>query len=242
MTDSAQPDANFWRLHLALPLLLFVLMLGVIKAAQVDFAVADALFDASAGVFPARDSYLFQRLLHDLGNRLIFSITVGAVALFLLGFVIARFRPWRRAAIYVALCIGISAAVAAMGKQLTNMDCPWSLTRYSGDQPYVSLFSDRPDYLPRAACFPGAHSIGAFALFAFYFVWHRQHPRRAAAALVTTTFLGLVYAGTQWVRGAHFVSHDLWSAMLAWLVCLGCYILFERFWPENQSPADCGSA
>ncbi len=87
-----------------------------------------------------------------------------------------------------------------------------------------------------------AIATGAFALFAFYFVWRRQHPRCAAAALVTATFLGLVYAGTQWVRGAHFVSHDLWSVMVAWLVCLGCYILFERFWPEDQSPADCGSA
>ena len=233
MPDKPFLDAGFWRLHLALPLVLFVLLLGVVEFAGVDFLLANMLFDAGAGAFPARDSYLFKHVFHDLGNRLILCIALGAFAVFLLGFFVHRLRSLRRAAIYVAICIGLAAALAAVAKQTTNMDCPWSLERYGGERPYVSLLSDRPDVLPRGACFPGAHSVGAFALFAFYFVWHRSNPRRAGAALSGATLLGIMYAGTQWARGAHFVSHDIWSALLAWLVCLACYLLFStRLWPE----------
>jgi len=127
----------------------------------------------------------------------------------------------------------------AIGKQLTNMDCPWAVTRFGGDRPYVSLFSDRPGNLPRGGCFPGAHSSGAFALFAFYFVWRRKNPRRARVALACAAALGTVYAATQWVRGAHFVSHDIWAAMLAWLVCLGCYLMFDRkMWPQENDAGE----
>jgi len=238
---------RFWALHALLPVVLFVVTLIGVKLGHVDFKVADAWFSASAGKFPARDAHLTKVIFHDGGNRLIFFIAMGCTALSLLGRVTRRLRPYSRAAIYVALCIGITAGLAAIGKQLTNMDCPWSVTRYGGDRPYVSLFSDRPENLPRGGCFPGAHSSGAFALFALYFVWRRKNPRHARAALAFAAALGTLYAATQWARGAHFVSHDVWAALLAWLVCLGCYVMFgKRLWPgdsdsgEIQSPAAMG--
>lgn len=227
-------DAAFWRTHLWLPLLVFCLALAGVSALGFDFRVADAWYSASAGKFPARDAHLTKIVLHDGGNRLIHFIAIGSLAVSLLGLVVRRLRPYSRAAVYVALCIGITAGLAAIGKQLTNMDCPWAVTRFGGDRPYVSLFSNRPENLPRGGCFPGAHSAGAFALFAFYFVWRRRNPRRARAALVCAAALGTMYAVTQWARGAHFVSHDVWAAFLAWFVCLGNYLLFkQRLWPDE---------
>ncbi len=238
---------RFWRLHFLLPVALFVVALIAVKLGGVDFKVAEAWFSLSTGKFPARDAHLTKVIFHDGGNLLIHVVAIGAAAVSLSGLVVRRLRPCSRAAIYVALCIGVTAGFAAIGKQLTNMDCPWSVTRFGGDRPYVSLFSDRPDDLPRGGCFPGAHSSGAFALFAFYFVWRRKNPRRARAALACAAALGTVYAATQWARGAHFVSHDIWAAMLAWLVCLCCYAMFgRRLWPgendagESHSPAAMG--
>lgn len=222
------PVKPFWRTHLVLVLVLFVLALAAIKVLHLDFRVAGAFFDPEAGVFPARDVHWAKAVLHDGGNRLISVVAVGAFAVFLSGLVTTRTRHLRRAALYLALCVAVTAGVAAIGKQLTNMDCPWSLERYGGDRPYVGLFSVRPESLPRAACFPGAHSAGAFALFAFYFIWRESRPRRARMALLGAVILGTAYAATQWARGAHFVSHDLWSALLAWLVCLGIYVAFGR--------------
>jgi membrane-associated PAP2 superfamily phosphatase len=243
----AEGRSRFWVLHALLPVGLFLVTIIAVKLGGIDFKVANAWFNLSAGKFPARDAYLAKIVFHDGGNRLIFFMAMGSLAVSLLGLVKQRLRPCSRAAIYVALCIGLTAGLAAIGKQLTNMDCPWSVTRFGGDRPYVSLFSDRPETLPRGGCFPGAHSAGAFALFAFYFVWRRRNPRRARAALVCAAALGTLYAVTQWARGAHFVSHDVWAALLAWLVCLVGYVMFgKRLWPgendrgENQSPAAMG--
>jgi len=229
-------DVAFWRTHLWLPLLLFVAAIAAIMMLGLDFRVADAWFDAATGVFPARDAWIPRVILHDGGNRLIRAIAFIAFGIFLLGYGVSRLRPLQRPSLYLALCIALTAGSVAIGKQVTNMDCPWSLDRYSGDRPYVSLFHDRPAALPRGHCFPGAHSSGAFALFAFYFIWRRNRPQRARIALVCAGVLGTIYAATQWARGAHFLSHDIWAALLAWLVCLGNYLLFNRrLWPDERT-------
>ena len=227
-------ETDFWRRHLWLPVLLFFAALITVKVLGLDFRVEDALFNAHAGKFTARDAHFTKVILHDGGNRLIYATALISFGVFLLGFGVARLRHLRRASLYLALCIAVTAGLAAVGKQTTNMDCPWSLDRYGGDRPYVSLYSARPAALPRGACFPGAHSSGAFALFAFYFMWRGNRPRWARAALLGAATLGTIYAATQWARGAHFVSHDVWSVLMAWLVCLGGYLAFgRRLWPGS---------
>lgn len=231
----APADAGFWRTHLWLPLALFIAALAFDAMLGLDFRVADTWFDPHAGVFPGRDAHFFKAILHDGGNRLIHAFAAIGFVVFLLGFGVKRLRNLQRSSLYLVLCIALTAGLAAIGKQVTNMDCPWSLERYGGDRPYVSLFHARPASLPRGACFPGAHSAGAFALFAFYFIWRRTRPRRAGVAMVCAGVLGAGYAVTQWARGAHFVSHDIWAAWLAWLVCLGNYVLFQRrLWPDER--------
>jgi membrane-associated PAP2 superfamily phosphatase len=108
-------------------------------------------------------------------------------------------------------------------KSVTNVDCPWDLERYGGSRPYVSLFGDRPDELPRARCFPGAHSSSGFALMCFYFLFRDSRRRAAQVALAGGLLAGAVFAFGQQARGAHFLSHDLTSAVLVWYVLLALY-------------------
>lgn len=37
---------------------------------------------------------------------------------------------------------------------------------------------------------------------------------------------GLIFGISQQLRGAHFLSHDLWSLTICWLVALGFFYLF----------------
>jgi hypothetical protein len=46
----------------------------------------------------------------------------------------------------------------------------------------------------------------------------------ARGALLAALALGLTFGFGQWARGAHFVSHDLWSAAICWFVSLGLYL------------------
>jgi membrane-associated PAP2 superfamily phosphatase len=119
-------------------------------------------------------------------------------------------------------------------KEVTNIDCPWDLTGFGGTHPYVHLFADRPDDLPHAACFPGAHSSSGFALMAFYFALRERRRSAALSALTIAIAVSAVFSFGQEARGAHFVSHDLWSAFVVWFVQLALYAWAFRgeLWPR----------
>jgi membrane-associated PAP2 superfamily phosphatase len=62
--------------------------------------------------------------------------------------------------------------------------------------------------------------VVGFALFGLYFALRRGRPAAARAALVAAWVIGLAAGAVQIARGAHFASHVLWSAWVAWAVTL----------------------
>lgn len=164
------------------------------------------------------------RLIHNDGRWVVRGIAALALAAWGLTFFVPSIRPWRRSAGFIVLAMAASTLLVGALKLVTNVDCPWDLSEYGGAHPYVALFADRPDYLPRAQCFPGAHSSSGFALVCFYFVLRDRRPRLAWVALAVACLAGLTFAVAQEARGAHFLSHDLTSAMLVWVLQLFLYV------------------
>ena len=105
---------------------------------------------------------------------------------------------------------------------ITNVDCPWDLQSFGGRFSYVHLFAARPAGLRQAYCFRAAHASSGYALMALYFVAYERSRKLACSAWASAS----VYFGVaQQARGAHFASHDLWSAFLgmdhsAYAVCV----------------------
>ena len=168
------------------------------------------------------------RLVHDGGRWCVRGIAAGALAGWILSFLWPRARVWRQTARFVFVALLLSTGVVGLLKVVTNVDCPWDLTEFGGDRPYVTLFGDRPDGLPRAECFPGAHSSSGFALVCFFFAWRDRSRRKALWALAGACAVGLLFSFAQEARGAHFLSHDLASAALVWAIQLGLYALMYR--------------
>jgi membrane-associated PAP2 superfamily phosphatase len=83
--------------------------------------------------------------------------------------------------------------------------------------------------LPHARCFPSAHASSGYSLLALYFLWLERSRRRARLGLLAGIGMGLLFGIAQQARGAHFLSHDVWSAMMVWLTCLTLYVYgFKR--------------
>jgi len=164
------------------------------------------------------------RLIHDDGRWVIRGIAALALVAWIGSFFVAAIRHWRRQAGFIVLAMALSVLVVGGLKLVTNVDCPWDLYEFGGTHPYVALFADRPDYLPRAQCFPGAHSSSGFALVCFYFVLRNRSPRLAWVALFAACLAGVVFSVAQEARGAHFLSHDLTSAALVWAIQLYLYV------------------
>jgi len=226
VTAGRRLDA-FWRTHAFWPLGLLGLALVLIEAFGLDEPIAHALWfnvaaqqwlGAGAGDWWAR------QLIHTGGAWLVRVIAAAALLAWLVSFVLPAARPWRRSAGFVVLAMAASVLVVGALKTVTNVDCPWDIAGFGGTHPYVVLFADRPDYLPRARCFPGAHASSGFALVAFYFVLRHRWRRLARLALWAACTVGVVFSIGQEARGAHFISHDLTSAALVWVIQLRLYV------------------
>jgi membrane-associated PAP2 superfamily phosphatase len=214
---------QFWTRGLAAPLVVFAAANLWLYRSGADIAFAYwAFFDPVRGHWLGAEAWLSNEALHSGGRWLIRGIVFAAAMLWMSTL---RGAPteWRRPAAYFVLTVVLTVGITGLLKILTHVDCPWDLTLFGGRFPYVPLFGDRPDDLPAGGCFPAAHASSGYALMALYFVFRERDLRLARAGVGAGLLVGLVFGVAQQSRGAHFVSHDLWSAMLAWFIALTLY-------------------
>jgi membrane-associated PAP2 superfamily phosphatase len=95
--------------------------------------------------------------------------------------------------------------------------CPWDLPQYG------AASVGGPGH-----CSPAAHPLVGFALFGLYFALRQERPAAARAALAAAWIIGLGAGAIQVARGAHFASHVLWTAWVAWAVTLAAARLATR--------------
>ncbi len=222
--------------HGLLPAIAFLAVATLFAFTDLDLTIARAwAYDVASGGFPARGAWWAKELIHRWGKYGVWAVALASIGIWVGSFRSTRWREQRRAALFVVLGIGAGTLCVAILKNVTNVDCPWDLIGFGGTQPYVHLFADRPDSLPHAACFPGAHSSSGFALMALYFALRERYRRPAGCSLVLAILVGAVFSFGQEARGAHFLSHDLWSAFIVWFVELALYlsVFRARLWRES---------
>jgi membrane-associated PAP2 superfamily phosphatase len=111
-------------------------------------------------------------------------------------------------------------------KRNSLTSCPWSLQEFGGAAQYVSHWILGVGDGDSGHCFPAGHSSGALCFLAVpvYMLWHDK--RWAYALLAAVLLAGGVWGGTQLIRGAHYVSHTLWTAT----ICLSVALLLRAVW------------
>jgi membrane-associated PAP2 superfamily phosphatase len=227
MDRAFSPDARraqIWLQHAWIPVLLFTGVAGLFAAARLDVAIARALFfDASGPGWIGAHSWFVNEFVHTGGRWLVRGIALLALATCIASFWIEPLRDLRRPAAYFTSAIVLTVAVVGLLKVVTNVDCPWDLDAFGGRFPFVALFSSRPDELPRGRCFPAAHASSGYAFMALYFLAHERSRTLARIGLALGLLLGVIFGVAQQSRGAHFASHDLWSAFLGWMIPLTLY-------------------
>ena len=209
---------------------IFIIGAILFQVVDIDLAAEDWFYQD--GHFIGRGSFWADKLIHKKGGQFIVGIALAALALLAASLKIPRLVPWRRAAVYLLCRLALGSGLVGGLKSVTNVDCPWDLARYGGAKamPYVHIYGDKPDALAQGACFPGGHSSGAFSLFALYFLARQYRPEWSKPALATVLVLGGCWGLGQWARGAHFPSHDFYTAFICWTVAMGLYRLF---WKEQ---------
>ncbi|HEY4367743.1 MAG TPA: phosphatase PAP2 family protein [Steroidobacteraceae bacterium] len=220
----------FWWHGMRRPLAAFLLLATVFAITPLDTAIARALFFDSVQMrWIGADSWWTNEFIHSGGQWLVRSLAIAALVLWGATFAKPRLIELRRPAAYFIVAVLLAVAIVGSLKLVTNVHCPWALTQFGGTQPYIQLFSHRPASLRVGHCFPAAHAGSGYALIAFYFVFRERSRWLATGGIILTLVMGLVFGIAQQSRGAHFVSHDIWSAFLVWTTSLTVYTLaFKR--------------
>lgn len=211
---------RFYAWHAGVPLLFAAALILVFETTTLDRLISDLFYDPAARGFPLRRDGFLEQVVHRGGKYFVVLVALAALGAFALSFVRARARVLRRPALYILLCLALGPGLVAGLKAVTNKHCPYDLAVYGGFAEYTRLFERAPPGDAPGRCFPGGHASGGFALMAFYFVWRRRRPAWAAVGLVGGFGYGFTIGFGRLMQGAHFLSHNLWAALVCWLVAL----------------------
>ena len=221
-----------------LPVLAAALLLQVlISLFQLDFAWTRWLYEQEGGHWLFREHWLFSDLIHSGGRRLSALLALICIGLYAASFPLPSLRPSRHVLAYLAVAPLLASTAVSVGKNLSGVDCPWSLYPFGGDVPYRPLLQQllSPG---DGACFPAGHASAGYAWFALYFA--------ASGRLATGAYSGAVRRADGWpgvrlcpaAAGCpFFVSRSLESdALLVGLCRAGPVDAVASTWAKSAGP------
>jgi membrane-associated PAP2 superfamily phosphatase len=218
------------KVHFIFPLLL--LPAGILlEYSGLDLLLIQPFFDASTGKWPYKSHWLTSDILHTGGKNFVVAIAVGIFLVFVLSFFVGRLKRFRKGAAYLLAASLAGPALVSICKHMTHIYTPWDLVLFGGKHPYIRLFDVVPAGAKAGNAFPAGHSSGGFAFFSLYFLALAHKPSFRYAGLCFALVLGFSFGIAQQIRGAHFLSHDLFSLVICWYAALMAYLVFFRLFP-----------
>ncbi len=213
-----------WRIGAALALCAaFIYWLG--SCTDIDLMLADAVYDAGIHDFPWRHAWLTETFSHGILKT---ALTLAAIGCMLAALYDTRWpRAGRSLAARLRLrVIGLSALLVPLVisslKQASVAHCPWNLARYGGNEPYLRLFDALPFGVQPGHCLPAGHSSSALWLVSLCVLWLPARLRTALRVALAALVFGGAVGWLQQLRGAHFLTHTLWSI---WMACAVVFVL-----------------
>ncbi len=130
--------------------------------------------------------------------------------------VLRRLEP--RGRVQLAVTVLASVLAVSLVKTHSQTSCPWDLQIFGGMARHVSHWQWGVGDGGPGKCFPAGHASAAFAYMGGWFVFRQRAPRIAVLWLAVALLAGLALGLGQQMRGAHYMSHTLWTAWLCWSV------------------------
>jgi len=229
---------SFWLPHIALPIIAGLLLTFLYPHTRLDTWLIQPFYDAHALVFPLKNDGFLENVMHKGLRNLMIVVSLMMLGFWIFGLKICGVvfksqngshwsKVYHRQFLWIFVAMVISTSTISILKRLSMHSCPWDLLAYGGNQPWAEVFSNLPATAKMGHCFPGGHASGGFALIAIYFGFRDSLPKLANAGLLLGLLFGFAMGWGQMMRGAHFMSHNLWTAWIVWMILLAQYLVWS---------------
>jgi len=191
-----------------------------------DLALAG--LSGTAQGFPLRDAPLLAQVLHGDAKTAAWLLVLLLCAAAIWPPHLLRNLPQGRRVQLAASALVATGAVTLL-KTLSHTSCPWDLAQFGGVARHVSHWSGWLVQDGGAGhCFPAGHASTGFAFIGGFFALRHDQPRLAWVWLLIALVAGLGFGWVQQLRGAHFMSHTLWTGWICWILAWASDPLFAR--------------
>lgn len=209
-----------------MPFILFAAIILLLELTNIDINLASYFYDTETQSFVYKNNWLTSDILHDGGKLVSVGILLIIVILLIVSFKLDKLKKYRRGFAYLVTSMATSVVIVGIGKILSHVHCPWDLALFGGDVQYIRTFSKLPANISTGRCFPAAHASAGYALISFYFFSLSYFRKYRFIALGIGLTTGILFGGAQQLRGAHFLSHDVWTLLICWYCAVFLYYFF----------------
>lgn len=193
-----------------------VLLLGLVllwDAGGLDLALSRRAGGPEG--FPWRDHWLLAGVLHDGARLAAFAVAAWLALGIRWPTGPLRALPRSARAQWLASLLVAVLLVNAI-KHASRTSCPWDIADFGGAVPYLSHWAWGAGGGGPGHCFPAGHASAGFGFIGGFFALRGHDPRAARLCLWGSLAAGFLLGGAQQLRGAHFMSHTLWTAWISW--------------------------
>ena len=178
---------------------------------------------SSDGSFPLKGDWALAKLNHTYVKQVLTAVYLSFFVLWCASFKIEKLKAKRWQYGYFFAISMLCTCVIGLIKAHAAHACPWAMTTATSTG-FILNFSATAGH-----CFPGGHASTGFALITGFFIFRLDQKKLAWFYLFSGVVLGFAMGWAQMMRGAHFLSHNLWTAWICMAINLLCYALSYRY-------------
>ena len=223
---------NFLILHFLLPFFALIMISIAIVTGDVDRIFADYFYAMQGHSWAWKDSFIAEVIFHKGGRNLSLLFALISLTLLITACFHTSLTVHKKPLLYLFLAAAGGSLLISFLKHSLAVSCPWEFDRYGGNLVYRTvveqLFQRNGE-----GCFPAGQASAGYAWICCYFFGLHYQSKWRWAGLAMPLLAGIVLGFAQQIRGAHFISHDLWTLAVCWFYSLGLFLLFFKSPPEE---------
>lgn len=213
---------RFYRIQAILLVVTAIVLLWAFYGNALDLQLEARYYDPASQGFPWRHAWVTEILVHRDLTGVLIACGVGvwllALAMKFCHWVPRSLRGHQRRWWLLAWSLLAVPLLIDSLRHFSIMHCPWDIAGLGGTAPYVGLLSRTTAGVHPGHCFPAAAVTSGSWLLAFALLWYPERKLRSALLAAMTLAIAFGIGWVQQMRGAHFLSHTLWSLWISWAV------------------------